>query len=98
MSTPSGAFFPKSWAIPKYNGSNFELPELSNRGTNDYSNANNSYWILSNTNLDKNGSTIIRSEPIESTKFGNGFYNDENDGLVFGCPQQYYDSKQYEWV
>lgn len=88
-------FYP-SWDKRTFNA--IEQHLQSNNGTNIYSNTRTEHWIPSNRHLDKNGSFIIGSQFTESATNSNGIHNDENDGLVFGCPQQYYDSKQYAWV
>lgn len=97
MFTENGALYPNPWAICKHNAIEQNLLQ-SERRTNVYANTNNEHWIVSDTKLDKNRSSFIGSKYIETTANTIDIYNEENNGLVFGFMQQYYDPKQYDWV
>lgn len=103
MLSSVGNFYPQRDSC-KFNGFDQEYEQLHSNyrptlsGTKANANTTYEHWIPPNTDVHKNGPFIIRSQFDQFATLHNPIHNDENDGLVFGCPEQYYDTRQYSWV
>lgn len=102
MLSSVGIIYPNQWDNCKH-GFDREYEQLHSNyvpplyGTNAITSTTFDHWTLSNIASYKNGSFINRSHSDQFANFKR-IHNDEDDGLVFGCPEEYYDTKQYDWV
>lgn len=102
MLSSVGTFYPHFWDNCEFNATEHQYLQPNSKSTFNQFNPNNEYWKQSEQSniiqLHPSRSFTIRSQFDQFATNWTNIHNDGNDGLVFGSPQEYCDTKQYGWV